>query len=165
VALHPKNKKPIGIRHALLALDQTYGKDIVGSGPLYKTHHARNGKIDLKFDSVGSGLIAARPGEVDAFAVAGDDRQWHWADARINGDAVVVSCRDVPNPVAVRYAWGMNPSGRNLLYNKEGLPASPFRTDDWPLYEPDGELVEVNKPPKPDGYEAADWDRPAMTQL
>jgi len=64
----------------------------------------------------------------------------------------------------VRYAWAMNPSQRNLLYNKEGLPASPFRTDDWPLFNPGDEIIEVNKPKKPDGYQSTDWERPEMTQ-
>ena len=78
----------------------------------------------------------------------------------------LVSSVKVKEPLAVRYAWAMNPSQRNLLYNREGLPASPFRTDDWPLFDPDAELVEVNKPEKPEGYEKteADWERPTMTQ-
>jgi hypothetical protein len=78
---------------------------------------------------------------------------------------VVVSSEAVPEPVAARYAWAMNSSQRNLLYNKEGLPASPFRTDNWPLFDPRDEIIEVNKPQKPDGYQAADWDRPEMTQV
>ena len=77
-----------------------------------------------------------------------------------------MSSPKVGEPVAVRYAWAMNPSQRNLLYNREGLPASPFRTDDWPLFEPGADLFEVNKPKKPEGYEKveADWERPRMTQ-
>jgi sialate O-acetylesterase len=164
VALHPKNKKPIGIRHALLAVQRTYGNDVVGNGPRYRTHRVRDGKIILQFDSIGSGLMAAGPGPLNAFAVAGEDRTWHWADAEVNGAKVVVSSDEVPMPVAVRYAWAMNPSQRNLLYNEEGLPASPFRTDSWPLFDANDELVEVNKPQKPDGYQAVDWARPAMTQ-
>ena len=132
IDLHPKNKKPIGIRHA---------------------YHA-----------VGSGLMTAKEGPIDSFAIAGEDQVWHWANARIEGDTIVVSSPEVEKPVAVRYAWAMNPSQRNLIYNKEGLPASPFRTDDWPLYEPDAELIEVNKPAKPEGHVSQDWERPAMTQ-
>jgi sialate O-acetylesterase len=75
----------------------------------------------------------------------------------------VSSSADVQVPVAVRYAWAMNPSQRNLLYNQEGFPASPFRTDAWPLYDPAAEIVTVNKPQKPDGYQAVDWERPVMT--
>ncbi len=70
----------------------------------------------------------------------------------------------VSKPVAVRYAWAMNPSQRNLLYNKEGIPASPFRTDDWPLFDPDAEIVTVKKPAKPDVKTSIDWKRPEMTQ-
>ena len=72
------------------------------------------------------------------------------------------SSSQVPRPLAVRYAWAMNPSQRNLLYNREGFPASPFRTDDWPLYDPAAEVVTVDKPAKPDGYESVDWKRPEM---
>ncbi len=167
VELHPKNKKPIGIRHALLALERTYGLDIVGSGPRFLRQEVAGDSITLTFASTGSGLVAAKPGEdLNAFAIAGEDREWHWAEARIDGDKVIVSSPKVPKPSAVRYAWAMNPSQRNLLYNKEGLPASPFRTDDWPLFDPDSEeLVEVRKPKKLEGYEAKDWDRPVMAAV
>lgn len=164
VALHPKNKKPIGVRHALLALDQTYGREIVGCGPRYLKQFLRAGAIVIEFDSVGSGLMAARPEPLDAFAIAGEDREWHWAKAEIQDDTIVVSSDAVVEPVAVRYAWAMNPSQRNLLYNREGLPASPFRTDNWPLFTPSDEVVEVHKPSKPDGYQAVDWSRPIMRQ-
>ncbi len=165
VALHPKNKKPIGIRHAYLALKQTYGKSIVDYGPRYRKQTVKGNQITLQFDSIGSGLMAAKLGKLDSFAVAGKDQKWHWADSVIVGDSVVVSSQDVPSPVAVRYAWAMNPSQRNLLYNKEGLPASPFRTDDWPLLDPSNEkTIEVKKPDKPRAYESKDWKRPIMTQ-
>ncbi|RMD73476.1 MAG: hypothetical protein D6820_18535 [Lentisphaerae bacterium] len=166
VALHPKNKKPIGIRHAYLALKRVYGKNIVDSGPIYRKYTIRGHEIVLEFDSVGSGLMPAKPGKLNAFAIAGEDRKWHWADARIVGNTVVVSSPEVPKPVAVRYAWAMNPSQRNLLYNKEGLPASPFRTDHWPLCDPNAEPVEIKKPPKDRAHkkEAKDWYRPPMPQ-
>lgn len=166
VALHPRNKKPIGLRHAYLALARVYGKDIVASGPLYRSSRIRGGKVVLKFDSVGSGLMAAKAGKLDAFAIAGPDRKWQWADAVIQGDTVVLSSPRVPQPTAARYAWAMNPSQRNLLYNKEGLPASPFRTDGWPLVDREYRAREASceKPVKPDGYQPVDWDRPAMTQ-
>ena len=108
--------------------------------------------------------MPARKGKLDAFALAGKDRVWHWADAKIEKDSILLSSPKVKTPVAARYAWAMNPSQRNLLYNKEGFPASPFRTDDWPLYDPDAELIEVNKPKKPEGYEAKDWSRPQITE-
>ena len=164
VELHPKNKKPIGIRHALIALQNTYGKNVVGEGPRYRSHTVHNGTVLIEFVSVGSGLRAARPTGLNAFAIAGSDRAWHWAVAKIKGNKIIVSSPDVVDPVAVRYAWAMNPSQRNLLYNVEGLPASPFRTDDWPLFDPKAEIIEVQKPKKPNGYVPHDWDRPAMNQ-
>jgi len=164
VVLHPMNKKPIGIRHALLALQNTYGREIVGQGPRYKGHQIRNNTVILEFDSVGSGLMPASREPMNAFAIAGKDRQWHWGNVKIKGKTVVVSSDNVARPMAVRYAWAMNPSERNLLYNKEGLPASPFRTDDWPLFQTGAPLINVIKPAKPDGYRAVDWVRPRMTQ-
>lgn len=169
VALHPKNKKSIGIRHAYLALEQTYGQKIVGNGPRYQSQKIDGNKIILEFDSIGSGMMAAKPGPMDDFAIAGADKNWHWADAEISGNTVIVSSKDVPSPVAVRYAWAMNPSQRNLLYNKEGLPASPFRTDNWPLFDPKDPAVRVEKPEKTNESQDAkingkDWYRPKMTQ-
>ncbi len=169
VALHPQNKKPIGIRHAYLALKEVYGKDIVPCGPRYLSQKIEGSKIVLEFDSIGSGMMAAKPGKLDAFAIAGADKQWHWADAEIAGNKVIVSSKEVPTPVAVRYAWAMNPSQRNLLYNQEGLPASPFRTDTWPLFDPNDPAVRVEKPEKTDEARDAkrnfkDWERPQMTQ-
>ena len=166
VGLHPKNKKPIGIRHALLAMQQTYRSDVVGQGPEYVgCRIPGNGTVVIDFRSVGTGLRAARQSEsLNGFAIAGENKKWFWADAVLNGQTVVVSSRDVPKPVAVRYAWAMNPSLRNLLYNQEGLPASPFRTDAWPLWEEGDSIIEVHKPEKPDGYQPVDWDRPVMTQ-
>ena len=168
-ALHPKNKKPIGIRHAYLALANTYGKNIVGNGPRYLSQKVDGNKIILEFDSVGSGMMPGKPGKLDTFAISGKDQKWHWADAEISGNTIIVSSKEVPSPVAVRYAWAMNPSQRNLLYNKEGLPASPFRTDDWALFDPKDPAVRVEKPEKTDESKDAklnskDWDRPKMTQ-
>lgn len=162
--LHPRNKRPIGIRHALLALKQTYGKDLVDYGPRYRSHHIDRERLILKFDSTGSGLMPAKSGPIDSFAIAGSDRQWHWAKAHIADQTIVLSSPEVSKPVAARYAWGMNPSQRNLLYNKEGLPASPFRTDDWPLFDPDAEVVEISKPAPAKEKATEDWDRPSMTQ-
>ena len=140
VLLHPKNKRPIGIRHALYALENVYGINLVGSGPRLRNQKINGSQILLDFDSIGSGLVTAndliKSGDLklNSFAIAGADRQWRWADAVIEGSQVIVSSSQVKSPVAVRYAWAMNPSKRNLLYNREGLPASPFRTDAWPLF-------------------------------
>jgi sialate O-acetylesterase len=164
VALHPKNKKPIGIRHAYLALKQTYGKDFVADGPRFKKQTIKGQQIVLEFDSVGSGMVPAKSGALDTFAIAGADRKWHWADVAIKGRNVIVSSPNVSHPLAVRYTWAMNPSQRNLLYNKEGLPASPFRTDNWPLFDPTAEIVTVKKPAKRADKTSQDWERPVMTQ-
>ncbi len=143
--IHPPEKLHVGERLALWALRDTYGrKGIVVSGPLFKTAVPEDGAMRISFDSVGSGLMAgektfkdnrdpvpAPPGTpLRGFAVAGEDRVWHWADAQIEGDGVVVSSPNVPSPVAVRYAFHGAPEAN--LYNREGLPASPFRSDDWP---------------------------------
>jgi sialate O-acetylesterase len=140
--IHPRNKQDVGLRLSQWALHQTYGmKDIVPSGPLYKSHKVDGSQIRISFDHVGGGLIVGRKeglkpteaikdGKLARFAIAGADKKWHWAEATIDGDEIVVKSAEVPNPVAVRYAYSMNPVGANL-YNKAGMPASPFRTDDW----------------------------------
>jgi sialate O-acetylesterase len=140
--IHPKNKQDVGLRLALWALAKEYGvKDLVYSGPLYKSHAVEGKTVRLSFEHTGSGLIAGskkglapaaevKDGKLTWFAVAGKDKVWHWADARIDGKTVIVSSAAVPTPLHVRYAFAMNPQGCNL-YNKEGLPASPFRTDAW----------------------------------
>lgn len=139
--IHPKNKQDVGKRLALWALANEYGKDLVYSGPLYKDMKIDGNKIKILFDNVGSGLMVGektgleptkelKDGKLQRFAVAGEDKKWVWADAVIDGNMVVVSSSEVEKPVAVRYAFSHNPDGRNL-YNKEGLPASPFRTDSW----------------------------------
>ena len=118
--IHPKNKRDVGWRLALQALAKTYGKDMVATGPVYQ---------GMKVE-VGGGLVA-KGGALRQFAIAGANKIFVWADAEIDGDSVLVSSGKVPAPVAVRYAWANNPEGCNL-YNKAGLPAAPFRTDDWP---------------------------------
>ena len=127
--IHPRNKQDVGKRLALAALATEYGKDIAYSGPIYKSDWYSKGEIRLKFRHTDGGLVA-RGGQLEGFAVAGPDRRFVWADARIEGDKIVVSSDQVPMPVAVRYGWAINPKGN--LYNGAGLPASPFRTDDWP---------------------------------
>jgi sialate O-acetylesterase len=128
--IHPRNKQDVGKRLALAARKLAYGEDLVYSGPLYRSMEVRGSEVVLSFDLVGSGL-AARDGEtLTGFAVAGKDRQFAWAEARIEGDQVVVRSDLVAAPVAVRYGWADNPECN--LVNREGLPASPFRTDTWP---------------------------------
>ena len=128
--IHPKKKKPVGERLALLALAKEYGqKDLVYSGPLYREMKEKSGEIWLKFDHVGGGLKSRDGEELSHFQVAGKDRQFTLAEARISGDYVVVKSEKVKKPVAVRYGWG-NADEPNLM-NAEGLPASSFRTDDW----------------------------------
>src|SRR5690606_9048017 len=130
--IHPRNKKDVGVRLALNALATEYGKDVVYSGPLYKSMKVTNGRAVLSFDHVGSGLVAKgnRYGYLNGFTIAGKDGKFYWAKAFVKGNEVVVFHESVPEPVAVRYAWSDNPDDANL-YNKEGLPASSFKTDDW----------------------------------
>ncbi len=134
--IHPKNKQDVGKRLALAALAQTYGEKIEYSGPQYKAMKIEDDKVRLTFTHIGGGLTthAAGPSDTPAslqgFAIAGEDHKFVWAEATFNGNAVLVSSPNVPHPVAVRYAWAVNPICN--LYNKAGLPASPFRTDDWP---------------------------------
>ena len=128
--IHPKNKQDVGKRLALWALVKTYGKTLVYSGPIYKSMKTEGNKITLEFEHVGGGLVAEGGEPPKGFAIAGADRKFVWADAKIEGDTVVVSSDEVSEPAAVRYGWANNPVCN--LYNKEGLPASPFRTDAWP---------------------------------
>jgi len=130
--IHPRNKDDVGYRLSLAALKIAYGKDLVYSGPIFKSMEISGDKAILEFDHVGSGLVAKdRYGYLKAFAIAGPDKKFVWAKAYIApGNKVVVASDVVRNPVAVRYAWADNPDDANL-YNLEGLPASPFRTDDW----------------------------------
>ena len=130
--IHPRNKQDVGKRLALWALANTYGqKDLVYSGPMLFSAEQRGDQMVLKFKSVGGGLVAkGNDGKLTGFSIAGPDKKFVWADAKIDGDTIVVSSPDVKDPQAVRYGWADNPICN--LYNKEGLPASPFRTDNWP---------------------------------
>ncbi len=128
--IHPKNKQDVGKRLALWALANTYGKRVVYSGPLYKSMEKKGNKILLRFDHCGGGLVARAGEPLKGFAIAGEDRKFVWADAKIDGDVVVVSSERIAEPIAVRYAWADNPICN--LCNKAGLSASPFRTDTWP---------------------------------
>jgi sialate O-acetylesterase len=128
--IHPKDKQTVGARLALAARAIAYGQDVVYSGPVYDAMKVEGNKAVLSFKHVGSGLEAKGGGELKGFAIAGADKKFVWADAQVVGDTVVCSSPDVAQPAAVRYDWANNPIGN--FYNKEGLPATPFRTDDWP---------------------------------
>ncbi|HET6544460.1 MAG TPA: sialate O-acetylesterase, partial [Chryseolinea sp.] len=131
--IHPRNKQDVGLRLALAALKVTYSKDLVYSGPEYRSMTKEGNSIKLSFNNIGHGLQAKgdRYGYLKGFAIAGTDKKFFWAKARIEGDNVVVQSDKVNDPVAVRYGWANNPDDANL-FNDEGLPASPFRTDTWP---------------------------------
>lgn len=127
--IHPGRKKEVGERLAVAAMNLAYGeKNIVPAGPLFQSAKTEGNKMILSFDHVGSGLISIDGEELSEFAIAGADKKFVWAKAKIESDKVVVWNDDIPNPMYVRYAWADNPVNPNL-YNKEGLPASPFRTD------------------------------------
>jgi sialate O-acetylesterase len=137
---HYHKLKPVGHRSALLALAQAYGQKIEYSGPIYDSITVEGDKIRLKFTHVSGGLVA-KNGDLKRFAIAGQDHTFVWGTAVIEpstgagqaGDTVLVSSPKVAQPLAVRYAWADNPEGCNL-YNTDDLPASPFRTDNWPLH-------------------------------
>lgn len=139
--IHPKNKFDVGERLARWALANEYGKKVETSGPLFQELKLEGAAARIRFSHVGSGLMVGhkvgrapteedKSGPLKGFAIAGADRVWHWANATIDGDSIVCTHPDVKEPIAVRYAFSMNPAGANL-YNREGLPASPFRTDEW----------------------------------
>ena len=151
--MHPVHKQEVGERLARLALVRDYGRKMVCDGPRFASYTIGDGFIRVRFSDVAGGLQVrpsgdyaelrygsagmdfelvrkAESGTLCGFQIAGADRVWYWADAVIESDTVVVSCPDVPHPIAVRYAWGANPVCN--LFNSAGLPAWPFRTDDWP---------------------------------
>jgi sialate O-acetylesterase len=140
--VHPGDKIDVGQRLALLARKTVYGEEIVASGPLYQDFKVEaDGSVRVRFTETGSGLtigqapwyaagVAPFPKDkLIGFFIAGEDKKWVEAHARVDGNSVVVSSAQVPKPAAVRYGWANSP--RCNLYNKEGLPASPFRTDTW----------------------------------
>lgn len=130
--VHPRRKKPVAHRLALLALAKAYGRiGLVCSGPLYKGYTVEGDRVRLSFDSVGGGLVSTDGEALTHFTIAGDDRVFLPAEAVIEGYTVVVRADAVPAPKAVRYGWGS--ADMPNLSNKEGLPASSFRTDDWAM--------------------------------
>ena len=157
--IHPRDKLDVGLRLALAAKHITYGQNLVYSGPIYDAMKVEGNKIRLSFKQTGSGLQmsappwtptgvpAPAPTELTGFAISGADQNWVWGKAQIDGNTVVVSSDRVASPVAVRYGWANNPACN--LYNKEGLPASPFRTDDWTGSKPTPAAPPANPAPKP----------------
>jgi sialate O-acetylesterase len=127
--LHPRNKLDVGLRLARWALARDYGMKVETSGPLYESQVIEAGRVRLRFTHA-EGLKTSDGGPPRGFFVAGADRKFHPAEARVEKDSIVVWSGEVPQPSAVRYAWADSPSAN--LYNGAGLPASPFRTDDWP---------------------------------
>jgi sialate O-acetylesterase len=128
-SVHPLNKQEVARRFALIANRMVYQQDCVASGPMYKDFHKEGNRIRIRFSSIGSALLTKDEKEVTGFAIAGNDRKFYWAKAKIDGTDIVVYSDKVAKPVAVRYAWADNPECN--LVNSEGLPAVPFRTDDW----------------------------------
>ncbi len=128
--IHPRNKQEVGRRLSLAARAIAYGQHIIYSGPIYKSMAIAGGKIRLHFTHLGGGLVSSNKYTLMGFEIAGADHHFATATAKIEGDTVVVWNHSIAHPVAVRYGWANNPTCD--LYNQAGLPASPFRTDDWP---------------------------------
>ncbi len=128
--IHPTDKEPVGDRLALCALAKQYGTKVVYQGPTVSKVQRGKDSIKLKFANADGGLIV-KGAKLGEFQIAGEDRKWYWADARLKGKTVIVSSPSVPNPKEVRYAWQSNPEA--TLFNAAGLPAVPFRTDKWPV--------------------------------
>jgi sialate O-acetylesterase len=128
--IHPTNKSGYGARASRVALAVAYGKKVEYYGPLYQSHKVEGGKVRVSFTHIGQGLAFKHGEKLQGFAVAGEDKVFHWADAAIDGETVVLNCDKVAAPAAVRYAWNERHPWANL-FNKDGLPALPFRTDAW----------------------------------
>jgi sialate O-acetylesterase len=128
-SIHPKNKQKVGRRLALAAERQVYGKSVVASGPVYKSYTIEKNTMTITFNDFGAGLTTRGGAPLKGFAIAGADKKFYWASASIVGNKVVVSSDKVTAPVAVRYAWADNPICN--LINNQGLPAVPFKTDEW----------------------------------
>ncbi len=129
--IHPRNKQDVGKRLAAIALNQLYNTKMIDGGPMYQSMKVEGSKIRLTFTNTGSGLLVKdKYGYLKGFEVAGSNQKFYYAKAWTEGNEVVVSCDAVAEPIAVHFAWADNPDDANL-FNKEGFPAVPFRTDDW----------------------------------
>lgn len=126
--LHPANKYGYGNRVAQVALGMVYGQKQEYYGPVYESDEVQGNQIRVKYTHKGQGLVFRHGQALQGFAVAGADQAFQWADAVIDGDTVVLTCTAVPQPIFVRYAWSHHRQWANL-FNKDGLPAVPFRTD------------------------------------
>lgn len=127
--IHPRNKQEVGKRLALIAKAKVYGEDIPYSGPIYQSMKIEGDKIILQFSFTYEGLEINDSNDLKGFAIAGADKNFVWAQAKIEGDEVIIWNSNIKDPVAVRYAWDINPICN--LYNSAKLPTGPFRTDDW----------------------------------
>ena len=129
--IHPKNKQDVGKRLAAIALQNVYQINIISSGPMYQSIQIAGNMVTVSFKNVGSGLIAkSKDGNLSGFEIAGEDKIFYYATAFIKNNKVVVSCDSVRHPIAVRFGWA-DDAGDDNLFNKEGFPAAPFRTDKW----------------------------------
>lgn len=137
--VHPKHKRDVGLRLSLLALSKVYGEDVPCNSPVYRSHEIKGAEVHVAFDHVEKGLVNKNCGPLRGFAIAGEDGAFWYSDASIEGDCVVLTNPSVPKPRYIRYAWEGNPHAD--LYNSEGLPAAPFRTDRLPIE--DLELYQV----------------------
>ena len=129
-SLHPQNKPTVGKRFSLAVRKLVYGEDIIVDGPTFSRMEKDGKKLHLYFINVGKGLLLKIGEEVKNIAIAGEDKIFLWAKSRVEGDKIILWNDEIEEPVAVRYAWCDNPFDVNL-YNSEGLPAVPFRTDNW----------------------------------
>lgn len=129
--IHPRDKWTVGQRLAMSAMKVVYGQNVVHSGPTYKSMKVEGKTVRVSFDNIGSGLVVNdKYGYAKGFAVAGADKVFHWVKGRQDGNDIILETSTISAPVAVRYGWADNPDDVNI-YNQEGLPANPFRTDEW----------------------------------
>ena len=127
--IHPRNKKDVGERLWMAARKVVFEEDIIHSGPMYKSHEIHDNYVEVSFHFAENGWYNKEGDNIEGFAIAGQDSVFHWANVKLVGSTVVLSSDEVQNPIEIRYAWADNP--KVTLYNSEGLPVIPFRTDDW----------------------------------
>jgi sialate O-acetylesterase len=152
--MHPADKQDVAHRVALIAENDVYGKSVTASGPVFSGMAIDDGKAVVSFTHETGGLVARNGVPLKGFEIAGEDRKFFWADAEIRGDKVIVQSKDVPKPVAVRYAWADTPDCD--LANMARLPAAPFRTDDWVPGEVAGGPSPAASPGKAKKHHAAE---------